>query len=79
MSFTGNCYSYNLTRDTFETNDDFYTRGWIVSKMQPQTISEVEEANTYARLWINRHKGCQYSDKVESLIIKWKDKFMIND
>lgn len=77
MNFTGTCYSYNLTRDTFETTDDFQTRGWIIATMQPQTVAELEEANTYARLWINHNNGCRYSDKVENLLTKWRDQFMI--
>ena len=77
MNFTGTCYSYNITRDAFETNDNFYIRGWIIAKMQPQTVAELEEANTYARLWINHNNGCRYSDKVENLLIKWRDQFMI--
>jgi len=77
MNFVGKKYNYYLTPDVGESNNDFYTRGWIIAKMQPVTEEDFSEANIYAKLWCNHLHGCQYNKSTEILLEQWRSTYNI--
>ena len=77
MNFAGSRYSYYLTRESFETHDEFYTRGWIIAKMEPHTTREMEEAVAFSRLYWSYLQGCEYGQKVKHTFDEWREKYQI--
>ncbi len=75
MNFNSSKYCYYLTPEKFETQEEFYTRGWIIAAMEPTTTKEMEEAVLYSRLYWNDSQGCCYGKSVEQHFKEWKEKY----
>jgi hypothetical protein len=63
--FNKNGFICKIDRDSNESLELWYNRGWFVVSQQSKNIDEYNEAIKFSRIWINITKyGCKYDDSI---------------
>jgi hypothetical protein len=73
MEFSKNNFSIIVSKKQYESNDEFFERGWFIVSQSPQNKNELKLVILFSNIWINTKKrNCVYNDKIVNKIKKYE-------